>query len=180
MSSSNVNIIGAAGFRCDGIKGSSEKQQGHFTPLQLNDVNQSTVQIVQTSDLYGSSSDCNRISKQIGHCRWSIMAGLLQLASGTSRLGVRCGGTIPLIQAIINAVNYCWATSKSWMCLCNLDTSLWNDSILNYHKRFDKTTVFWVYLNLQTERIDIWLARKVSFIIGSGLYFQKYLRYRSN
>ena len=96
MSSSNVKIIGGAGFRCDGINGSSEKQQGHFTPLQLNAVNQSTVQMVHTSDLHGSSSGCTRISKQIGHCRWSRMAGLLLLASGTSWLGVQCGGIISL------------------------------------------------------------------------------------
>ena len=42
-----VKTIGGAG-----IKGSSEKQQGHFTPLQLNAVNQFTVQVVHTSVLH--------------------------------------------------------------------------------------------------------------------------------
>ena len=101
MSSSSIKTIGGASFRCDGIKGSTEKQQRNFTPLQLNAVNQFTVQVVHTSALHESARGWNRISKQIGHCRWSRMAGLLVLASGTSRLGEQCGGTIPLMQALL-------------------------------------------------------------------------------
>ena len=81
MSSSSVKTIGGAGFSCDGIKGSTEKQRGSFTPLQLNAVNQFTVQVyTQVSYMRG----WNRISKQIGHYRWFRMTGLLVLASGTS------------------------------------------------------------------------------------------------
>ena len=76
MSSSSVKTIGGAGFRCDAIKGSSEKQWGNFKPLQLNAMNQFTVQVVHTSALHESSRGWNRISKQIGHCRWSRMVGL--------------------------------------------------------------------------------------------------------
>ena len=102
MSSSSIKtIIGGAGFRCDGIKGSTEKQQRNFTPLQLNAVNHFTVQVVHTSVLHESARGWNRISKQIGHCRWSRMAGLLVLSSGTSRLGEQCGGKIPLMQVLI-------------------------------------------------------------------------------
>ena len=52
MSSSSVKTIGGAGFSCDGIKGSTEKQRGNFTPLQLNAVNHFTVQMVHTSVLH--------------------------------------------------------------------------------------------------------------------------------
>ena len=65
------------------------------------EVNQFTVQVVHTSVLHEIFRGWNRISKQIGHCRWSRMAGLFVLASGTSRLGEGCGGTIPLMQAIM-------------------------------------------------------------------------------
>ena len=84
MSSSSVKTIRGAGFRCDSIKGSTEKQRGNFTPLQLYAANQFTVQVVHTSALHESSRCWTRISKQIGPCSWSRMAGLLVLVSGTS------------------------------------------------------------------------------------------------
>ena len=87
MFSSSVKTIGGAGFRCNSIKGSTEKQRGNFTPLQLNAVNQFTVQVVHTSALHESSRGWNRISKQIGQCR--VQNGWM--ASGTSQLGEQCG-----------------------------------------------------------------------------------------
>ena len=51
---------------CDSIKCSTEQQQGNFTPLQLNAVNQFTVQVVHTSVLHESTRGWNRISKQVG------------------------------------------------------------------------------------------------------------------
>ena len=48
MSSSSVKMIGSADFRCDRIKGATEQQLGNLTPLQLNAVNQFTVQVVHT------------------------------------------------------------------------------------------------------------------------------------
>ena len=54
--SSSVNITGGAGFKRDGVKGSSDLQQGHITPLQSNVVNHVTMQAVHTSVLHGISS----------------------------------------------------------------------------------------------------------------------------
>ena len=122
MSSSSVKTIGGAGSNVMVLKkGSTEKQRGNFTPLQLNAVNQFTVQVVHTSVLHESSRGWNRISNQIGHYRWSRMAELLVLVSGTSRLGVQCMRWNNSFNAGSYAVNCCWATS--WMCLCMLVTS---------------------------------------------------------
>ena len=77
MSSSSVKTIGGAGSNVMVIKSSTEKLRGNFTPLQLNPVNQLTVQVVHTSVLHESSRGWNRISKQIGHNRWSMQNGLI-------------------------------------------------------------------------------------------------------
>ena len=101
MFSSSVKTIGGAGFRCNSIKGSTAKQWGNFTPLQLNAVNQFTVQVVHTCALHESSRGWNRISKQIGQCRWSRMAGW----------PVGHHDWVSNVVPLMHAGRGCWATS---------------------------------------------------------------------
>ena len=48
------------------------------------------------------------------------MAGLLVLASGTSRLGERCGGTIPLMRAVVLLIVVGQPLGCACVCLSSL------------------------------------------------------------
>ena len=81
---SSAMKIDGAGLSPDGNKRESVKQQGHFTSQQLKASNHRTKQVVHTNALHGSSNGWYRISRQIGHCSCSRMAGLLEQLTRTS------------------------------------------------------------------------------------------------
>ena len=81
-------------------------QHGHLTSLQLEIMNQCTMQFVQPSALHGSSSGWCTIVRHKGHRSLSRIRGLLELAticSSCKKTDVRVRGAIAHMAARILA-----------------------------------------------------------------------------
>ena len=101
MSVNSVWISCGAALSCDAVSGVSVKQDAHISSLQLNTLNHSTMQADSAPQCPTKESIVCKIFWQIGHCRCSRVAGLLELASKWSSSKHPVGGAIARMSTMI-------------------------------------------------------------------------------